>query len=161
MIRRLTCLAVALALLTTSTATAQEAKKAKKRDTTGANAQVFQLPKDIELNEEQKAKLDALKKEHGPKIAELQGKLDEILSPEQRQARREAQAKAREENVKGKELQQRLNTALKLTPEQQEKWDKVQKELNDLNAKVREQIGGFLTEEQRNKVPGLARKKTK
>jgi hypothetical protein len=161
MIRGLTCLATALVLLGTCTTHAQDAKKAKKRDTAGANAQVFQLPKDIELNAEQKAKLDELKKEHGPQIAELQAKLNEILSPEQRQARKDAAAKNTEEKLKGKEAQQRVLQALKLTPEQQEKWDKTQKEVNDLNAKVKEKIGGFLTDEQRAKVPGLVKKKAK
>jgi Spy/CpxP family protein refolding chaperone len=137
---------------------AQETKEKKKADP-GANAQVFQLPKDIQLNAEQQAKLDALKKEYGPKVAELQKQLNEILTPEQRKAREEAAAQIKEEKLDGKERQQKILAALKLTPEQQEKWDTAQKRTTELNVTIRGKIGEFLTDEQRAKVPGLTKKK--
>jgi hypothetical protein len=142
----------------TSAAMAQEAKKGKKNQA-GAGSQVFQLPKEVTLTEEQQAKLDALKKEFGPKIAELQKKVDEVLTAEQRQARTEANAKNREEKLTGRQAQERILAALKLTDEQKPKWDGAQKELQDLQGKVREKIAEFLTDEQKAKVPALNRKK--
>ena len=136
---------------------AQDAKK-EKQIAAAASSPVFQLPKEVELTAEQQAKLEAVKKEYAPKVAELQGKLNEILSPEQRKARKEAADKAKEDKLTGKERTQAVTQALKLTPEQQDKWDKTQKELNDLTASIRGKIGDFLTEEQRMKVPGLKKK---
>jgi Spy/CpxP family protein refolding chaperone len=154
-------LSIALALATaTSVVFAQDAPKKKgKKGEPGANSQVFQLPKDVTLSAEQQAKLDALKKEHGPKVAELQKKIDEVLTPEQRQARKDAAAKNKEEKLKGKQAQERLNAALKLSPEQKTKWDAAQKEMQEYQGKIREKIGEFLTAEQKAKVPALNRKK--
>jgi predicted Holliday junction resolvase-like endonuclease len=153
-------LSMALALATAaSVAIAQDAPKKGKKGDPGANAQVFQLPKDVTLTAEQQTKLDALKKEQGPKVAELQKKLDEILTDEQRQARKDAAAKSKEEKVKGKQAQERLAAALKLTDEQKPKWDAAQKEMQALQGKIREQLAGFLTDEQKAKVPALTRKK--
>lgn len=123
--------------------------------------QIFQLPKEVELTADQQAKLDALKKEHGPKLAELQKRVDEILSMEQKTARKEAIAKAREEKLKGKEAREALEAALKLTPEQKEKWTAAQAEIQAAQGKVRERIAEFLTDEQKAKVPGLAPAKKK
>ena len=156
-------LSMALALATaTSIAVAQDApKKGKKKAQAGANAQVFQLPKDVTLTAEQQEKLDALKKEHGPKVAELQKKVDEVLTAEQIQARKDVAAKIKEEKVTGKARQQRIEEALKLTAEQKTKWDGAQKELQEFQGKVREKIAEFLTDEQKAKVPALSRKRKK
>lgn len=153
-------LSMALALATAaSIAIAQDAPKKGKRAQAGANSQVFQLPKDVTLTAEQQSKLDALKKEQGPKIAEVQKKIEEILTPEQRQARKDVAAKIKEEKLKGKQAQERTLEALKLTAEQKPKWDAAQKEMQELQGKIREQIAGFLTDEQKAKVPALNRKK--
>jgi methionine-rich copper-binding protein CopC len=154
-------LSMGLILLTAvSVASAQnEAKKGKKKVEPGANSQVFQLPKEVTLTAEQQAKLDALKKEHGPKIAELQKKIDELLSAEQIQARKDAQAKAKADMLKGKAAQEAVLAALKLTPEQKTKWDTAQKEMQAYQGKVREKVAEFLTDEQKAKIPALNRKK--
>ncbi|GIX05205.1 MAG: hypothetical protein KatS3mg114_1074 [Planctomycetaceae bacterium] len=141
---------------------AQAEKKGKKKDAQpGANHPVFQLPRDVDLTPEQQAKLDALKKEWGPKVAEAQKKLDDILTPEQRQARKDAQARAKSENLKGKAAQQAIEDAMKLTADQRTKYQQAQAELQDLQAKIREKIAEMLTEEQRAKIPAFSKKKKK
>jgi len=154
-------LAAGLIAMTTLSADAQE-KKGKK-NAGGANNAAFQLPKEITLTTEQQAKLDALKKEHGPKLAELQKKVDEILSSEQVQARKDAVAKAKTEKLEGKARREALESALKLTPEQKTKWDAANKDLQAKTTEVRGKIAEFLTDEQKAKAPNLvpkAKKKT-
>uniref|UniRef100_A0A7C4QPP8 Periplasmic heavy metal sensor n=1 Tax=Schlesneria paludicola TaxID=360056 RepID=A0A7C4QPP8_9PLAN len=144
-----------------SVAVAQDAQKKGKKNTPGANSSVFQLPKEVSLTAEQETKLDALKKEFGPKLAEVQKKLDDLLSPEQKQARKDAAAKAKSEKLKGKAAQEAIFGALKLSPEQKEKYEAAQKELQELQAKVRAKMAEFLTDEQKAKIPALAPKKKK
>src|SRR5690349_1097958 len=90
--------------VTLSAGAADEAKetKAKKKQSGAANP-VFNIPKEITLTEEQQAKLDEIKKEQGPKIAELTAKIDSVLTAEQKSARKEAAAKAKGDGKKGKE----------------------------------------------------------
>jgi hypothetical protein len=151
---------LAILVLTTSAAFAQN-EKGKKKAEPGANAQVFRLPEDVTLTAEQQEKLNALKKEWGPKIAELQGKVNALLTPDQRKARDEATKKAAADKVQGKARQTLIDDATQLTAEQKPAWDKLQKELNDLNASVRAKLGEILTEEQKAKIPAFAAKKKK
>ncbi|MBI1346515.1 hypothetical protein GC163_09520 [bacterium] len=153
--------AIITVTLTTGSFAADEAKKEKKKGTPGAGNQAFNLPKNVELTEEQKTKLEELKKEHGPKLAEIQKKLDGVLTDEQKQARKDAQAKAKADNVKGKEAQAAVMASLKLTDEQKAKYEAAQAEMKEAAGKVRAKIAEFLTEEQKAKVPGLAPKKAK
>ncbi|HET6425263.1 MAG TPA: hypothetical protein VFG20_16365 [Planctomycetaceae bacterium] len=142
------------------TVAAQEIQKEKKKpNASGENAQVFQLPKEITLTAEQQAKMDTLKKEFGPKIAELQKKSNEILTKEQREARKAAADKAKADGLKGKAMQDAVNAAVNATPEQKEKLAAVKKELDPLITEVKKQIENFLTEDQRAKLPKPGKKK--
>lgn len=149
-------LAAGLIAVTTLSADAQE-KKGKK-NAAGAGSQAFQLPKEITLTAEQQTKLDALKKEHGPKIAELTKKVDDILTSEQVQARKDAAAKAKTDKLEGKSRREALESALKLTPEQKTKWDAANKDLQAKTTEVRGKIAEFLTDEQKAKAPNLVPK---
>jgi Skp family chaperone for outer membrane proteins len=153
-------LAAGLLALTALSADAQE-KKGKKNADAGAASQAFQLPKEITLTPEQQAKMDALKKEHGPKLAELQKKADDLLTAEQKQARKDAIAKAKTDKLEGKARREAIESSLKLTPEQKTKYDAAQKELQAKTTEVRGKIAEFLTEEQKEKVPNLVPKAKK
>lgn len=161
------CLAATVIAASVSSAFAADdtgTKKKKKADA-GANAQVFKLPDTVQLTPEQQEKLDALKKEHGPKVAELQKKADDVLTPEQKAARKDALAKAKTDQVKGKAQREAVMTALNLTPEQKTKWDAAQAEVKAYNATVRGKIGELLTDEQKASIPefsgGKKKKKNK
>jgi len=133
-----------------SNGTAQETKKnGKKSQNASAGLQIFTLPKEITLTDDQKAKLEDLKKEHGPKLSELSKKMDESLTDEQKKARKEAADKARADDKKGKEFQAAVEEALKLTDEQKQKRSEVQPELAKLQASIREQIHAMLTDDQK------------
>jgi len=139
-----TGLAVAMAL----TAGSAEAAKEKKKPDGSANP-VFAIPKEITLTAEQQTKLDAIKKEEGPKVAELTEKLDAVLTAEQKTARKEAAAKAKADGKKGKDAATAVEEALKLTDEQKKQRAEVQPEMAKLQASIKEKIHGLLTDEQK------------
>jgi Skp family chaperone for outer membrane proteins len=151
-------LAAGLVAMTTLSADAQDGKKGKKNADAGAATQAFQLPKEITLSTEQQAKMDALKKEYGPKLTELQKKADDLLTPEQKQARKDAFAKVRADKLEGKARREALESALNLTPEQKTKYDAAQKDLQAKTTEVKGKIADFLTAEQKEKAPNLVPK---
>lgn len=153
-------LSLTVMMLCAGSVVAQDAPKGKKKaDTSGANAQVFQLPKEIALTADQQTKMDTLKKEFGPKIAELQKQSNDVLTKEQREARKAATDKAKADGLKGKASQDAVNAAINATPEQKEKLASVKKELDPILAEVKKQIENLLTEEQKAKLPKPGKKK--
>lgn len=144
-------LAVAVSTVSIHAASAQEtAKKGRaKKKASGAANPVFAIPSEITLSAEQQEKLDAIKKEQGPKIAELTTKVDSILTGEQKSARKEANAKAKSEGKKGKEARAMVEEALKLTDEQKKQRAEFQPELAKLQKSIKEQIYAILTDEQK------------
>lgn len=152
-------LSLGLACLMAADVSAQdETKKSKKKAGQAPAAQIFNLPKEVELTDEQKEKMEALKKEYSPKLVELSKKVDAIYTPEQMTARREAMAKAKAENLKNKE-RQALLAAIEVTPEQKTKLADAEAELKALRTTVLSKIAEVLTDEQEAKVPALAPKK--
>ncbi len=155
------CLAAGMMVASVSLASAADDAvkgKGKKGQAGGQNAQVFKLPDTIQLTADQEEKLSALKKEYGPKVAELQKKADGILTAEQKTARKDAMAKVKADNLKGKARQEAIDSALNLTADQQEKLKAVQAEQKELNGKIKDKIAGFLTEEQKAKLPAPQKK---
>lgn len=130
--------------LSSGVAHAQKGKKAG-----GGNNPAFAIPKEITLTAEQQAKLDEIKKEQGPKLAELTKKLDSVLTDEQKTARKEAMAKAKADGKKGKEATAAVDEAMKLTEEQKKQRAEIQPEIAKLQLSVKEQIHGLLTDEQK------------
>ncbi len=156
---------LALSVLTFSVLTSglciadANAQAKKKPDPTGADAQVFKLPKEITLTADQETKMATLKKEFGPKIAELQKKSNDILTKEQRAARKTATDKAKADGLKGKAAQEAVAAAVMLTTEQKDLQAAVKKDLDPLIAEVKKQIANMLTDEQKAKLPMPAKKK--
>lgn len=113
------------------------------------------LPKEVQstLSDEQKEKIAPLNKEFGPRLAEFGKKRAAILTPEQRKAQNEARKVATEAGKKGKELQQAVNAAMKLTDDQKKKLADLAKEMAPLNKTLREKVLALLTDEQKAKIP--------
>lgn len=123
-------------------------EKGKKR-AGGQNHPAFAIPKEITLTADQQAKLDAIKKENGPKLAELTQRLDAGITDEQKAARKAAMAQAKADGKKGKAAQEAVNAALNLTDEQKKKRAEIQPEMAKLQASIKEQIHGILTDDQK------------
>jgi len=112
----------------------------------------FGLVSRLNLSEEQKAKIEQLRKEYEPKLAELRAKLDSILTEDQKKAREEAIRKAKEAGKTGRELAEAIRNAFQLTEEQQNKMKEVRSQMAQLFQEIREKLMGILTDEQKAQI---------
>jgi len=112
------------------------------------------LPLDqLNLTEDQKAKVEELRQEYGPKLAEFGKKVTAILTDEQRKDRQEATQAARAAGTSAKEIFDAGEAATKATDEQRAKITEVRKEQAPVQREVREKILALLTAEQKEKLP--------
>ena len=145
-VRVVLMLAVVLAIALP--ALAQEKKERRKRGGPGGDPFAL-LTRDLNLTDEQKAKVDDLRKELGPKFAELQKKREAIYTPEQKKARDEAMKAARDAGKSPREVFMAGREAVKLTDEQSAKMKEVQKEMGELEKTRMEKFTAILTPEQK------------
>lgn len=149
-------LSLGLAVCLLSPAFAQDAKAKRKKNQPAKEQPAVQLPKEITLTDEQKTKVAEIEKEYGPKMKELREKLDKVMTEEQKKARQEVLKEAREkgkDGKKGKELQQAVKDAMKLSEEQQKQYDETDKKLVALRQEILEKVKPLLTDEQKEKLP--------
>lgn len=155
------CLAKVVVVLTVMVfvavpALAGEGKKAEKKKPV---PQQFRLPKEITLTAEQQKQWDELIATYGPKLEAFQKQRDEVLSEEQRKAGAEARKAAQAAGKTGKELQQAVDEAVKLTPEQKTKLDAIRKESAPLGKEIRLKVQEVLTPEQKEVLKAMDEKK--
>jgi Spy/CpxP family protein refolding chaperone len=105
--------------------------------------------KGLNLTDQQKGKIDALKKEYGSKLKEGQAKMDGILTAEQKKARDEAIKAAEVSGKRGREVWEGVQSAMKLTDEQKAKIAETRKEIGPLRREVHEKVMAILTPEQK------------
>jgi len=101
------------------------------------------------LTDEQKQKIETLRKEYEPKLAELRGKMDSLLTPEQKKAREDAIKKAKEQGKTGRALLEAIRDAFKLTPEQETKMKELRTQMMQLFQEIRGKLEEILTNEQK------------
>ena len=161
--RTVTTLGLAACLMGTAFVgdAAAQKEKGKKKAGMATGQQIFTLPKEITLTDDQKSKLEEIKKEHGPKLAELTKKMDDTLTADQKKARKEAGDKARADGKKGKDLQSAVDAAVNLTDDQKQAQEEVKPELTKLQGAIREKIHGLLTDDQKThyKLPKAKKNK--
>ena len=153
--RRVIAFSVGLALFIVGSVLSQEtkrqdARKVRPRQQT-AFQQVFTL-RGVDFTENQRARVEELRKKYLPQLVEIQKKHGGILTDQQRQAQREAFRVAREAGKQGAELRSAVDAAVKLTDEQKEKLATLQKERNDLFAEIQKELRALLTDEQRKQL---------
>lgn len=148
---------------TVSVDAAEKGAKKKKGKKQGVRIQALNLPATVELTAEQKEQVASLKKEYTPQFAALMKKNREILTADQRTARRDAVKKAKEEGKKGKELRAAVSSAIKLSDDQSKQMKEVSKEMKKLNGEVRGKLSKILTADQLAKIkkPAKGAKKKK
>ena len=158
-------LALSISAMLLSPTMADDAKPKKPKAGTARKEQpAVQLPKEIELSDEQKPKIAELEKEFAPKMKELREKLDKVLTEDQKKARSEVTKEARTSGKKRKELQLAIKDATKATEEQQKQIDEVEKMITEMRQQIRAKVEPILTDEQKTKLPpkpGEKRKKGK
>jgi hypothetical protein len=142
----------AVALVTESSENDQSEGKPG-QDTGPPHVDAFKLPENVELTEEQQAELSELKiKELEPRHQACIQTIYEILTPEQRTARDKAKKVGKEKGLKGSELKNFVQWAVKLTDDQKKQMKIAQKELLAVREEIAKQISGMLTDEQKSRI---------
>jgi hypothetical protein len=99
--------------------------------------------------------------EFGPKVREAQTAVDASLTSEQKSAKAAAEKAAKDEGKKRKDAQADVAAAMKLTPEQKEKYAAAQRKLDSAQADLDSALRDVLSAEQQEKVGLKAKKKKK
>jgi Spy/CpxP family protein refolding chaperone len=163
-LRSLTLFVVVCGLAAPLAAAPKEDKAAGKKKTdkaAAAPAGMYKLPDTITLTEDQKTKLAAINKEYSPKFVALAKKGNDILTKEQKMARREAMKEAKEAGKKQKEVQAAVTEAMKLSDEQKKKLDEVKAETTKLRTEMEGKVVALLTPEQKAELPKKGKKGAK
>ncbi|MEL7496503.1 MAG: hypothetical protein AAFN77_02765 [Planctomycetota bacterium] len=142
--------AMMLGLVATSFAQDADKKQDKQLERVVKNTagQLMKFYAPAKLTDEQKKSAMAVIKTHAKKIMELRKAQDKLLSDEQKKARKEAIAKAKEEGVKGQKMFEVGFKAMELSEEEKKAFDKARKSSTELMTKIKSEINKELTEEQ-------------
>jgi len=144
-------LAVALPVLA-----AEREKKQREKKPDAEKKREFKLPlgmlEGIELTAEQQAKLEEVKKEFGPKLAEFWKKSQSVMTEEQKKARMEAMKATKEAGKDFKEAAKAVEAAVKLTDEQKAQMAEVKKAMQEVQGALRERVMGLLTDQQKEAI---------
>ena len=153
---------VAAVALSLSAADKESKKEERKKKRQGQAAErLFQLPASIELTAEQQEKVDKLKNEYTPKLAEAQKKINAIVTADQRKAQQEAVKEARQSGKKNREAEEAGMAALKLSGEDRPKYEEARREMQQLQNQARAEIRALLTPEQQAELPRKGKGKGK
>ena len=147
-------LVLALATLIAWPLFAAEPKKKerkKKPPPCPAAKQVDGMVRTLTLTDEQKTKLDEIKKEFGPKLMAAMKKMD-VLTPEQKKAKAEAAKKAKEAGKKGKEAREAVDAAVNITDQQKADMAEAKKEMGAIGKELKEKVMAVLTDEQKQRL---------
>ena len=136
---------------------ADNEKKKKKKPAPAA----VRVPKAIELNEDQKAKVEALNTEFGPKLAACRKEAAGVITADQKKARAEAMKAAKAAGKKGKELREAAEAAFKVTEDQKQQLARCKKDMGALQKEIRTQFAAILTDDQKAKLKGGKKKQDK
>jgi Spy/CpxP family protein refolding chaperone len=148
-------LALAVSLVMVGSLFAQEKEKKAPREGRrpgGMLERLDEMVKNLNLTDDQKAKLEEIKKEYAPKVKELEQTREGILTPEQKTARAEAMKAARAAGKRGPEARKDVEAAMKLTDEQKTKMADARKAIEALQKEIHEKVVAILTPEQKAKL---------
>jgi Spy/CpxP family protein refolding chaperone len=121
--------------------------------------QIDRTLKPVTLTDDQKTKLDGLKKDYEQKFKDAYAKQD-VLTPEQKQAAKDATAKAKADGKKGKDLKAAVADAVKETDDQKAKTKDATTALHALEKEFRGKVFDLLTAEQKQQIDAAKPKKS-
>jgi Spy/CpxP family protein refolding chaperone len=132
-----------------STVAAQQPGRQRGPGGPGGFRSPTQLPRDLELTDDQKAKIADIEKKFADKVKAAQAKAE--LTEEQRGKMRDVFTKAREANTPREEMQAFIAKELGLSDDQK----KGREELNALTAEITKEVESVLTDDQKAKLREL------
>jgi hypothetical protein len=118
-------------------------------------ARMWETLQELDLSEEQDAKLEGIRAETAPKMKVVMDKIGEIVTEEQKKAVEAAAEKAREDGKKGPEFFAAVQSAIELTDEQQEKMNRLVPEVRAVQRQMMKSIANMLTPAQKEKMKQL------
>jgi Spy/CpxP family protein refolding chaperone len=118
-------------------------------------ARMWETLKELDLTEEQDAKLKGIRDETAPKMKVVMDKLGEIATEDQKKAVEAAAKKAKEDGKKGPAFFAAIQSAVDLTDEQREQMDKLVPEIQAVQRQMMKSITSMLTPEQKEKMKQL------
>ena len=113
---------------------------------------IAEAPEAVPLTDAQKATIEEIKKEFGPKLKAAQEKQDSILTEDQKNARAEVFQKAREPNEGRQSMRETIEKALNLTEAQKKDMEAARKVSEELNKALMDKVTSLLTPEQKEKL---------
>ena len=147
-IHALSLLLLAFAVITPTFA----ADKAKKKKPAPV---AVKAPKGVALTADQQAKLDALNKEFGPKLAACRKEASGIITTDQKKARAAAFKAAKAAGKEGKELRAVTGAAFNVSEDQKTKLAECKKAMGTLQKEVRSKMVSILTKDQKAQLKGV------
>jgi Spy/CpxP family protein refolding chaperone len=106
----------------------------------------------LDLGEDQKEKLGKVRDDFEAKRKDIQEKLADLLTEDQKKTAQEMMESAKQSGKKGRELYLSIEASLKLTDEQKRKMEPIGKELQNLVRDTMKQVTEVLTPEQKEKL---------
>lgn len=148
-----TVLALAVSMVLVGSLSADQEKKGPDgKHPQRPMAQRWEMFRGLNLSDDQKAKVAELRKEYALKFKEAWGKVDAVLTEEQKNARTEAMKVAKAAGTEVREAWTKVKEAVKLTDEQKAKMAELRKEGAALRNELREKMVALLTPEQKEKL---------
>jgi Spy/CpxP family protein refolding chaperone len=148
-----TMLALAVLLVIVGNLSAAEEKRGPEgRHSRQAMMERWAMLKGVNLTDDQKAKVEAVKQEYGPKFKKAWGKIDSILTEEQRKVRDEAAKAAKAAGKHGEEVWKDAKAAVTLNDDQKAKMAEARKEAEALHKEAREKTMSILTTDQKQQL---------
>jgi Spy/CpxP family protein refolding chaperone len=141
-------LALVASLILVDSLSAQQNGRGPGRRGRGTMIDRVERVKDLNLTDDQKAKLAELKKQYDPKLKELNAKLDGVLTAEQKKARDDAFKAARDAGKRPD--RETIQAAMKLTDAQKAELAKGRKAVDALNKEISDKVTKLLTTEQQD-----------
>jgi Spy/CpxP family protein refolding chaperone len=141
-------LAVAASLVLVDSLSAQQTGRGHRRHGGFSPIDRVESVKDLKLTDDQKAKLADLKKAYAPKVKELAGTMDKVLTADQKKARDEAVKAARNAGKRGPEVREAIQAAMKLSDAQKAKLADGRKAMGTLNKEIMGKVNKLLTPDQ-------------
>jgi hypothetical protein len=108
--------------------------------------------KGVTLTTDEQTKVDALAAEYQAKFKANSQKLADVLTPEQKKARKDAVAAAKAAGKKGHDLDKAATAAVTLTADQQAKKKDIAKDGAALHKELKDKVVALLTPEQQDQV---------
>ncbi len=149
-------LALALTVILTTGAVAQETQKKGKRAPLHPFSSAMmkfdvahQALTKVELNDKQKEQLNKLHESTNPKLGDVLKKVTEIVGEEKMKAAGEAAKEAKEAGKNPRQVVLAMEKACPLSDEQSEKLTALAKDVNKLHREMMKEVNSMLTDDQK------------